>query len=35
LISELGIGLMYGLLGYFLFAWFEIQAKQKGTLETV
>ena len=35
LISELGIGLMYGLLGYFLFAWFETQAKQRGTLETV
>lgn len=35
LISEVGIGVMYGLLGYFLFAWFETQAKQKGTLETV
>jgi ABC-2 type transport system permease protein len=35
LIGELGIGLMYGLLGYFLFTWVEIQAKQKGTLETV
>lgn len=35
LLSELGIGLMYGLLGYFLFSWFETQAKQKGTLETV
>jgi ABC-2 type transport system permease protein len=35
LISEFGIGLVYGLLGYFLFAWFETQAKQKGTLETV
>jgi ABC-2 type transport system permease protein len=35
LIGEIGIGLMYGLLGYFLFAWFEIQAKQRGTLETV
>lgn len=35
LISELGIGLMYGFLGYFLFSWFEMQAKQKGTLETV
>lgn len=31
--SELGIGLMYGLLGYVLFAWFEIQAKRRGTLE--
>lgn len=35
LISEMGIGLIYGLLGYFLFSWFEMQAKQKGTLETV
>ena len=35
LIGEMGIGLMYGLLGYFLFAWFEIQAKRNGTLETV
>jgi ABC-2 type transport system permease protein len=35
LLTELGIGLAYGLLGYFLFAWFEMQAKQKGTLETV
>ena len=35
LVSELGIGLIYGLLGYFLFSWFETQAKQKGTLETV
>jgi ABC-2 type transport system permease protein len=31
--SELGIGLMYGVVGYFLFAWFEIQAKRRGTLE--
>jgi ABC-2 type transport system permease protein len=35
LISEFGIGLIYGLLGYFLFSWFETQAKQRGTLETV
>ena len=35
LFSEVGIGLMYGFLGYFLFAWFEIQAKKNGTLETV
>ncbi|MBL8076790.1 MAG: ABC transporter permease [Anaerolineales bacterium] len=35
LVSEMGIGLIYGLLGYFLFSWFETQAKQKGTLETV
>jgi len=33
--SEIGIGLVYGVLGYFLFAWFETQAKKKGTLETV
>jgi ABC-2 type transport system permease protein len=31
--GELGIGLLYGLLGNFLFAWFEVQAKRKGTLE--
>ena len=31
--GELGIGLLYGLLGYFLFAWFEVQAKRHGTLE--
>ena len=35
LVSEMGIGLIYGLLGYFLFSWFETQAKRKGTLETV
>jgi len=35
LLSEIGIGLTYGFLGYFLFSWFEIQAKRKGTLETV
>jgi len=35
LIQELGIGLVYGILGYFMFAWFETQAKIKGTLETV
>jgi ABC-2 type transport system permease protein len=35
LFSEIGIGLVYGALGYFLFAWFEIQAKKQGTLETV
>lgn len=35
LVSEAGIGFIYGLLGYFLFAWFEYQAKVKGTLETV
>lgn len=35
LVSEVGIGIAYGLLGYFLFAWFEMQAKRRGTLETV
>jgi ABC-2 type transport system permease protein len=35
LVSEFAIGLLYGLLGYVLFSWFETQAKQKGTLETV
>lgn len=35
LLSEMGIGLIYGALGYFLFAWFETQAKKRGTLETV
>lgn len=35
LFSEIGIGLVYGLIGYFLFAWFETQAKRRGTLETV
>ena len=31
--SELGIGLLYGFLGYILFAWFEMHAKRRGTLE--
>ena len=31
--SELGIGLLYGGIGYLLFAWFENQAKRSGTLE--
>jgi len=31
--AELGIGLMYGILGYALFAWFELQARRRGTLE--
>ena len=35
LMQELGIGLVYGLLGYFLFQWVEISAKRRGTLETV
>ncbi len=35
LIQEIGIGLIYGLLGYFMFAGFEVVAKRRGTLETV
>jgi ABC-2 type transport system permease protein len=35
LLQEFAIGLIYGVLGYFMFAWFETQAKIKGTLETV
>lgn len=35
LAQELGIGLFYGLLGYFLFQWVEISAKRRGTLETI
>ncbi len=35
LLGELGIGLIYGLLGYFLFTAFEIEAKRRGTLEVV
>ena len=35
LAQELGIGLAYGLLGYFLFKWVEVSAKRRGTLETV
>ncbi len=35
LVQELGIGFMYGLLGFFLFRWVEISAKRRGTLETI
>jgi len=35
LIQELVIGLVYGLLGYFLFKWVENSAKRRGTLETI
>lgn len=35
LAQELGIGLAYGLVGYFLFQWVEISAKRRGTLETI
>ncbi|HVN14773.1 MAG TPA: ABC transporter permease [Anaerolineales bacterium] len=31
--GEIGIGLMYGLFGYILFSWFEVEAKRRGTLE--
>lgn len=31
--GELGIGLMYALIGYVLFAWVEVEAKRRGTLE--
>lgn len=33
LLGELGIGLIYGILGYLLFAAFEVIAKRRGTLE--
>lgn len=33
LLSELGLGMVYLLLGYSLFRWFEHQAKRRGTLE--
>lgn len=35
LTGELLIGVVYSLSGYFLFRWFEMQAKRRGTLETV
>ncbi len=35
LLGELAIGLIYGVLGYSLFHWFEIQAKKQGTLDSV
>lgn len=35
LAQELGIGLLYGLVGYFLFQWVEVSAKRRGTLETI
>ena len=31
--GELGIGLLYGLAGFFLFRWFENYARRRGTLE--
>jgi ABC-2 type transport system permease protein len=33
LLGELGIGLIYGILGYWLFSAFEVVAKRRGTLE--
>ncbi|MGA9191662.1 MAG: ABC transporter permease [Anaerolineales bacterium] len=35
LMQEVGIGLIYALVGYAMFRWFEIQAKRRGTLEVV
>jgi ABC-2 type transport system permease protein len=35
LTQELGLGLAYGLVGYFLFQWVEVSAKRQGTLETI
>ncbi len=35
LLTELGIGFIYGMLGYFMFHWFEVVAKRRGSLETV
>jgi ABC-2 type transport system permease protein len=35
LVQEIGVGLIYVLLGYAMFRWFEIQAKRRGTLEVV
>jgi ABC-2 type transport system permease protein len=34
LYGELGVGLAYGVAGYFIFALFEDQARRRGTLET-
>ena len=33
LVGELVVGVIYALLGYTLFRWFELQAKRRGTLE--
>lgn len=33
LLGELGIGILYGILGYLLFSVFEVVAKRRGTLE--
>jgi hypothetical protein len=33
LFGELAVGLVYALLGYLLFAVFEVEAKKRGTLE--
>jgi ABC-2 type transport system permease protein len=35
LVQEIGIGLIYALVGYGMFRWFEIQAKRRGTLEVI
>jgi len=34
-LGELGIGIIYGWLGFYLFKWVENQAKRKGTLDLV
>jgi hypothetical protein len=33
LVGEVLLGLLYLLIGYSLFRWFEYQAKRRGTLE--
>ena len=33
--GELGIGLMYAMVGYLFFAWVEVEAKRRGTLEVL
>ncbi|MEJ2601301.1 MAG: ABC transporter permease, partial [Anaerolineales bacterium] len=35
ILGEFLLGVFYVFIGYFLFRWFELQAKRRGTLETV
>ena len=35
LLGEFLLGALYAALGYWMFRWFETQAKRRGTLETV
>jgi ABC-2 type transport system permease protein len=35
LVQEVAIGALYALVGYFMFRWFETQAKRRGSLEVV